>query len=124
VQDTRFGHLSIINQANSDTFIGGNLASLINRIETNDDLFYITGMGQNLTLYELFANNPDITFTRDLKLMKSFVSGYQGLFKNCTGMLSAPPLIASPESNYYYAEMFMNCYSLGEIDLLFDSVFQ
>ena len=124
VQDTRFGHLSIRNQSDSDTHIGGNLASLINRIETNDDLFYITGMVQNLTLYELFANNPDITFTRDLKLMKSFVSGYQGLFKNCAGMLSAPSLIVSPESNYYYAQMFMNCYSLGEIYLLFESVFQ
>lgn len=124
VSDVRFGHLSIINQAGTDTYIGGHLASLINRIETNDDLFYLDGEVENISLYELFANNADITFTYDLKLMKSFTPGYEGLFKNCTGMYSAPALISKPESNFYYAEMFMNCYSLEKIHLLFDSVFQ
>lgn len=55
--------------------------------------------------------------------MNGYTKGFSTLFRNCTGLMSAPKIKNRPGSVDYYEEMFWGCTSLSEVHVYFDSCF-
>lgn len=111
---TNWGSRSYYNMisATGNHAVGGNILSLI----YGDNFETQTGYTVANTFGRLFLNDYKLIHAKDLVLPSTtYNKCYYQIFRNCSGLLSAPQLPATILTNGCYQQMFLSCSSLNSI---------
>ena len=105
-----YSYLSIT----GDVSIFGNVMGLLDNGAKTGEQGNITNIPCDFCFYDLFKNSTGITSVSGDFLPATIlsISCYNGMFYQCSSLITAPELPATTLANYCYYYMFLNCTSL------------